>query len=405
MWFFQTQGSVVVFHDRKVGSVAIHRIQEPPRKMKNQSHQPSKNHPFNAAATISFVVLTALLIFVPSSHAATIVWNAASGSDLGTAANWTGGVLPSAATPDTAQWNNTPSGALSLTYGLTTLGGAAGNAGITLNMTALNTGSLSIDTGVNTSGIRIGNVTLASGAGAFTLGNSANTFNITLGGAASTQTWQNDSANTAMINSDVVIGLGGGAAHTLALAGTGNWAFNNVLGNGGGTLTLTKAGVGTATLSGLNTYTGNTTVSGGNLNLTGSASMTAGFFANTGGKLSLSGTFGANAAGNIFIIGQTAGKGMLTIPAGVTLSRNNMFVGDNSAGDGAVYQTGGTLSLTQTSVDTLRIGSAGSGKGYYKISGGALNVNEVGIGASLADTGPRKCSNSSIISRNKSSQK
>ena len=57
-----------------------------------------------------------LMLLVASAPAAVVVWNAASPADIGTAANWTGGVLPSAAAPDLAQWNNTPSGPLSLTY-------------------------------------------------------------------------------------------------------------------------------------------------------------------------------------------------------------------------------------------------------------------------------------------------
>jgi autotransporter-associated beta strand protein len=64
-----------------------------------------------------------------------------------------------------------------------------------------------------------------------------------------------------------------------------------------------------------------------------------------------------------------------------------MFVGDGGGGAGAVYQSGGTLTLTQTAgVDNLRIGSTTNGKGYYKLSGGTLTANEIGVGASLGNT-------------------
>ena len=214
-----------------------------------------------------------LMLLVASAPAAVVVWNAASPADIGTAANWTGGVLPSAATPDVAQWNNTPSGPLSLTYTNPTLGGAAGNAGILLNMTAAQTGSLSIQEGANTTAMRISGISLASGAGAFTLGQSSGTFAITLGGAAGTQSFTNNSANTATFNSDVVLGTGGGGPHVISLVGTGSWIFDNVIGNSSGSIALTQAGTGTTTLAAANTYTGATTLSAGTLQLQNASAL------------------------------------------------------------------------------------------------------------------------------------
>ncbi|MES2920426.1 MAG: autotransporter-associated beta strand repeat-containing protein, partial [Verrucomicrobiota bacterium] len=328
----------------------------------------------------------ASMAFTASAIGGTIVWSGPTGGDIDDGANWGGGAIPSVVTPDVAQWDGTSAGNLALVHNGTGFAGAVPNVGININVTATNTDTLSIDSGANVSAVRLSNITIANGAGAFTLGDGAGAFNLTLGGAPSTQTWTNDSASVATINSDVSMGLGGGGAHTLALLGTGNWAFNNIISNGGGTTTLTKGGAGTATLAGANTYTGSTTVSGGVLNLTGTASMTGGFFVNGGGTLALSGPFGTNATNNTFIAGQAAGKGIITIPAGVTITRANIFAGDNSAGDGAIYQSGGTVTLTQVSTDTLRIGSSASGKGYYRLSGGNLNVGEVGIGASQSDT-------------------
>jgi hypothetical protein len=180
----------------------------------------------NGSSSFLFSLVVAAAANAPA-FAATVIWDggpAATGTDIGTAENWAGDVLPNVATPDTAQWNGSPAGALSLVYSNALFGGAAGNAGLNLELTAAQIDAVSIDSGSNVSPIRLNNITLAAGAGAFTLGNGADTFNITLGGGASTQTFTNSSSNTATISSDAVFGLGGGGNHVLNFAGSGNWS-------------------------------------------------------------------------------------------------------------------------------------------------------------------------------------
>ena len=132
---------------------------------------------------------------------------------------------------------------------------------------------------------------------------------------------------------------------------------------------ILKTGTGLLTVSGSDSHTGATTVRQGALNLTGMAK---------------SGSSG------LYVVDNNAASttsAMLNISADV--SAYHMWLGDRAgAGQvGAVYQTGGNVSLTQGgSVDDLRIGSTASGRGYYKLSGGTLMVNEAGIGASLNDT-------------------
>jgi autotransporter-associated beta strand protein len=60
-------------------------------------------------------------------------------------------------------------------------------------------------------------------------------------------------------------------ASTLTIQSTADHTFSGVIenGSGGGTISLVKSGPHTLTLSGANTYTGNTAVSGGTLNVTG----------------------------------------------------------------------------------------------------------------------------------------
>ena len=68
-------------------------------------------------------------------------------------------------------------------------------------------------------------------------------------------------------NNDFVQSLTAGGVLTVG-ADNGNSIFAGILQNGGGTLALTKTGSGTFTLTGANTYTGNTTVSAGELDTT-----------------------------------------------------------------------------------------------------------------------------------------
>ncbi|MEO5712271.1 MAG: autotransporter-associated beta strand repeat-containing protein [Luteolibacter sp.] len=204
-------------------------------------------HATTAAASI-------VICMVPSGlHAATAIWDGGGvgATDLGTAANWNPDVVPNAANGDIAQWNGSVAGPLSLVYSNTAIGGVSPNPGINFDLTIAQTDSLTIDSGTNTSALRLNGITIASGAGALTLGNSANTFAITLGGGAATHTWTNESNNGVVLNSDVAFGLGGGGAHVLAIGGAGNWTLNNNLApTNGGTLAFTKNGAGTLTLAG-----------------------------------------------------------------------------------------------------------------------------------------------------------
>ena len=123
-----------------------------------------------------------------------------------------------------------------------------------MSVAGTQTSTLNIDSGANLNALRMNNITIAASAGAFSLGNSAGTFNLTLGGVAGqTHTWANNSANTATVASDVFLGLGGGGTHTLALGGAGNWALNNLV---SGAIILTKNDAGVLTLTGANTHTG-----------------------------------------------------------------------------------------------------------------------------------------------------
>lgn len=235
-------------------------------------------------------VFLAVLMSAPS-YAATLVWDGGGtpNDDLGLAANWNPDAIPSAANADTIQWNGGVSGALSLVYTAAnlTMGGAAGNTGVNLDITSTQTDSLALDSGTNTGSLRVNNITIAASAGALTLGNGANTLNLTLGGVGGqTHTWTNNSANIATVSSDVAFGLGGGGNHTLAFAGSGAWQINRAFAPVANNLSLLKTGSGTTTLTAGSTINGNNV----NSNLSGSALVP--FLVREGNLVFNGGTYG-----------------------------------------------------------------------------------------------------------------
>ena len=174
--------------------------------------------------------------------------------------------------------------------------------------------------------------------------------------------------------SDTINGLSGSGTVDTVAGGTPRLTIGNnnvsstfagMITNSSGTLALTKLGTGTQTLSGPKNYGGSTLVHGGTLNLTGSPMTNGGLIA----------VVDNNADGT---------KAVMNIASDI--SALQLWLGDRATNDGAVYQTAGTVTLTQgSSVDNLRIGSVNNGgKGYYKLSGGSISANEIGIGAGIA---------------------
>ncbi len=161
--------------------------------------------------------------------------------------------------------------------------------GFTASLTTAARGTLTL-TGANT--YTVGTVIAEGGitlAGDGTLGNNANALWIgygvlDLGGKTITQ-----DGGVTLIDGTLQNGtLSSTGGFTLSSAGTnGGFVVNaNLAGSGN----LTKSGAGAATLSGVNTYTGNTTVSAGTLTLAAAAQLKFVIGATSGVNNSISGT-------------------------------------------------------------------------------------------------------------------
>ena len=215
-------------------------------------------------------IILSILLTAPAAFGQTTrTWDGGGGNNiLNTAANWSNDTAPTGAN-DTALWDGTVAGDLSLIWNAN-FGPTSGNAGgVNLNIAAGNTGSLQLD--ATSGGLGLGDITIASGAGAFTLGNGVGTASVLF--RDPTTTLANNSANTATIKSDVVFGNGGGPGNrNITIGGSGNWMLEGTLFNSAfsavSSALLSKTGSGTLTLGGANVHGGGTTISQGTIKLT-----------------------------------------------------------------------------------------------------------------------------------------
>jgi len=246
---------------------------------------------------------------VPTCYAANWAWDSAPVASNFNSANWTSGTVEGAGT-------GTPASIDSLYFGAS-------------SQTSLNN---------DFSSFAFNGLTFNSDAGAYTISGNA----ITLGGNI-----VNSSANLQTINLNLA--LNAGRVVTTAAGGGDITLGGNI--NGG--YALTNNGTGTLTLSGANTYTNSTIVSGGTLNYSGSLNASGATF-DSDARVNVSGT----------------------------LNVNQLWIGDQTGGAGAVYQTGGSITLNQAGgPDNLRIGSNTNSYGYLNISGGTLSVNQLNVTA------------------------
>lgn len=332
--------------------------------------KPRQYRPLLIAAGFSVAGMSHSLV-----SAANISWDGggdATTLDLST--NWAGDVLPSGAVPDTAVFDGTAGGTLGLTY---TGSGFGDTAGLNMLVSGTQTAAVAIDSGSNISSLRLNNLSIDSGAGSVTLGNSADTFNLTLGSAAGQiHTWANESSNTAVIGSDVRFGLGGAGSHALLFTGSGNWSVGALLTpTNTANLSIHKTGTGELSLSGGGTLTAGVTAYGGSFAAVlkeGTTRITAGTYSANNTEFVVGGldTVGTNtqfimdggSLGSIswLSIGRGNGTGLTTstlvLNNSAAVTPSNVSAGFN-AGNASTAPKGG-ISLNNTA--SLTLGSGGA---------------------------------------------
>ena len=277
---------------------------------------------------------------------------------------------------------------VALSSGSATFSGAIGGTG---GLTKTGTGTLTLS-GTNT----YSGATTVSGGGLTVSSGSA----ISNSSAVAV-----DSGATLTLSANETIGSLAGAgsvalgSYTLSTGASGaSTTFSGVLSGSGN---LAKGGSGTLTLSGANTYTGTTSISGGTLSVTdatniGSGTLTIdlGTLAITGTGASFANAITAGTGGATISVSNTAtltgvvgGSGALTKTGtgSLTLSGTNTYTGGTTVSTGTLAVSGGsaiadTGAVTVSSGATLELGAAEtigslSGAGSVTLGGHTLTVN------------------------------
>ena len=185
--------------------------------------------------------------------------------------------------------------------------------------------------------------------------NSANTLTVSTGNSGGRRMFNN--STNLLVQFDGTLDVGSTTADYNVVGGIGDFLFKGSLLNTGSAIRgLTKTGLGTVTLEGVNSYNGDTTVQEGKLLVNTTGSILSSSAIVSGGTLQVKGVAG-----------------------GVTLNSGNLLV-DNGGTVGSTTVGGGTLLVSGTAGTTIvNAGTAtvnlGGTIGSTTINGSLLSVN------------------------------
>ncbi len=274
----------------------------------------------------------------------------------------------------------------------------------------------------------ISNGTLAAGDGSAASGTTNLPVNAVVS-IASAGTLQLNGVGTSTANVETIAALTGTGAITaptntvtLNLTETSPATFAGNI--SGAKLSFVQAGTSTQTLSGANSYGGNTVTATGTLNVTGSITGTGNLFINKGTTtvaatgsitttnfVSIGQAAGDNSTMNVsgaftvpsdLNVGDVSATGLLNIFPGATVATRALSVGKYVTANGTVVQTGGAVTALAGGGD-WRIGGAGSASdaaavGVYNLSGGSINTGVYNLQIGAYGTGTLTQSGGSVTS-------
>jgi autotransporter-associated beta strand protein len=316
-------------------------------------------------------------------------------------------------------------GAISGGFNLVVTGGTArtvtmNTAGSSYNRLQINSATTKL--GVNNALPTSGGVTFASGINGGTLDLNGKTqtlgSTIVFGGSTNTGTasiidsagggllklggdvTQNVNTGTSNVNISAALDLNG-ATRTFTLnsttsgliGGTANGVItvSGAISNSSGTAGLTKAGVGTLTLSGANTFNGDTTVNAGLLTLSNALALQNSALDTTASIASSNATTGLKTTVTTLTLGGLSGdKNLATLfdstngYGGVTALTLNPASGQTPGYSGSIANGAAGMTLTKTGAGTQFLNVANSYTGGTAINGGILSI---GNAAALGTTG------------------
>ena len=271
----------------------------------------------------------------------------------------------------------------------TAVSGVIADGGSGGSLVKVGTGTLTL-TGSNTYS---GGTTVTGGFINFSAANNLGSGAITLNGGG----LQWASGTSTDISSQLAAIGGNGATFD---TNSNNVAFASTLTGG----RITKAGDGTLTLSGTNTYSGGTTVTAGALQVTtnssvgsGDVTLNGGTFQAGAGNLTFTNNFNLGTSGGSFdangttftISGNITGQGMLT-----TLGSTLVLTGTNSYTGGTTILASSTLQLGDATHSATIIGAVNN-SGTFKVvnnTAGITSIINSGLvtfgNSSTAGTGP-----------------